>query len=90
MLALYHNDVSVCAQKVRMCLAEKNLDWDGRHLSLGDGDHLTPEYLKLNPNGVVPTLLHDERVIIESTVINEYLDTEFAGPPLRPANALKG
>ena len=60
---------------------------DDRHLSLGDGDHLMPEYLKLNPNSVVPTFLHNERVIIEPTVINEYLDTEFAGPSLRPADA---
>ena len=87
MLALYHNDVSVCAQKVRMCLAEKNLNWEDRHHRLRDGAHLTHEYLKLNPNGVVPTLVHDERVIIESTVINEYLDTAFADPPLRPADA---
>ena len=88
MLTLYHNDVSVCAQKVRMCLAEKEIPWHDNHLSLRDGDHLAPDYLKLNPNGVVPTIVHDGHVIIESTVINEYLDTVFEGLPLRPANAV--
>ena len=40
----------------------------------GNGDHLKPEYLELNPNGVVPTLVHDGKVIIDSSVILEYLD----------------
>ena len=84
MLTLYHNDVSVCAQKVRMALAEKGLDWEDRHISLRDGEHLTPDYLKLNHNGVVPTLVDDGQVVIESTVINEYLDAIRPEIPLRP------
>jgi hypothetical protein len=39
MLALYHNDMSLCAQKVRVCLAEKGLAWEDRHLVLRDGVH---------------------------------------------------
>ena len=85
-LELYHNDVSVCAQKVRLTLAEKELNWVDHHLVLRDGDHLTPEYLKLNPNGVVPTLIHDDRVITESSVINEYLDQVFPESALRPSD----
>ena len=57
MIALYHNDMSVCAQKVRFALAEKKLKWENRHLSLRAGDQQKPEYLKLNPNAVVPTLV---------------------------------
>ena len=87
MLELYHNDMSSCAQKVRTLLAEKNLEWTGHHLDLRAGDTLTPDYLKLNPNGVVPTLIDDGTVIIESTVINEYIDDAHPGPPLRPADA---
>jgi len=86
-LRLYHNDMSVCAAKVRIVLAEKNLPWEGVHLNLRAGDAQKPEYLKLNPNAVVPTLIHDGRVVIESTVICEYLDHAFPAPQLRPADA---
>lgn len=84
MLELYHNDMSTCAQKARFALAEKGLKWKGHHLDLRAGDQQKPEYLKLNPNAVVPTLVDDGTVIIESTVINEYLDDAYPDPPLRP------
>ena len=87
MLHLYHNDMSTCAQKVRFALAEKGVTWENHHLNLRAGDHQKLEYLKLNPNAVVPTLVHDDVVIIESTVINEYVDDEFSGPALRPSNS---
>ncbi len=86
MLELYHNDMSVCAQKVRMALAEKGLDYEAHHLNLRRGDQKDADYLKLNPNGVVPTLVHDGTVFIESIVINEYIDDAFPHPPLRPAD----
>lgn len=95
MLVLYHYGTAVCAAKVRIVLSEKRLPWEGRIVVLGLdankpepgvlGQH-DPEYLKLNPNGVVPTLVHDGNVIIESTVINEYLDDAFPEIPLRPAD----
>ncbi|NQV55236.1 MAG: glutathione S-transferase family protein [Rhodospirillales bacterium] len=87
MLELYHNDMSTCAMKVRMTLAEKGLEWKGHHLDLRAADQLKPEYLKMNPNGVVPTLVDFGQVIIESTVINEYLDDAFPQIPLRPHGA---
>jgi glutathione S-transferase len=87
MIELYHNDMSVCAQKVRFTLAEKGLKWQGHHLNLRAGDQQKPEYLKLNPNAVVPTLVDNGRVIIESTVICEYLDDAYPEPPLRPGEA---
>ena len=52
MLELYHNHISVCAQKVRLVLAEKGLSWKGHHFDLRRGEHLNPDYLKLNPKGV--------------------------------------
>jgi glutathione S-transferase len=87
-LTLYHNDMSVCAQKVRMALAEKGLAYEGKHLDLRRGDQLEPQYLALNPNGVVPTLVHDGAAVTESIVINEYLDDAFPDPPLKPKDAL--
>jgi glutathione S-transferase len=88
MLELYHNDMSTCAQKVRFALAEKGVSWQSRHLDLRARDHQTPGYLRLNPNAVVPTIVHDGTVIIESTVINEYIDDALPGPALRPSRSL--
>ena len=65
MLELYHNNISVCAQKVRLVLAEKNVPWENRHIDLKRGDHLKPEFLKVNPRGLVPVLVHDGEVVIE-------------------------
>lgn len=79
--------MSVCAQKVRFTLAEKKLKWESHHLNLRAGDQQKPEYLKLNPNAVVPTLVDDGKVIIESTVICEYLDDAYPEPALRPTDA---
>jgi glutathione S-transferase len=62
MLELYHNDMSTCAQKVRFALAEKGVRWQSRHLDLRARDHQRPEYLRLNPNAVVPTIVHDGTV----------------------------
>ena len=86
MLELYHTNGSVCSQKVRLALAEKGLDWEDRHIQLSKDEHLRPEYLALNPNGVVPTLVHDGRVVIESAVINEYIEGIFPDPPLAPSD----
>lgn len=88
MLELYHNDMAVCAAKVRMVLAEKTLPWKGHHLDLSAGESRRQDYLRLNPNGVVPTLVDDGQVLIESSVICEYLDEKWPHAPLRPADPL--
>jgi len=87
MIELYHNGMSTCSQKVRFTLAEKGQDFTSHPFNLRAGDQHRPDYLKLNPNGVVPTLVHDGKVVIESAVIDEYLDDMFPDPPLRPADA---
>jgi glutathione S-transferase len=85
MLKLYNAPHSTCSQKVRICLAEKGLPFEDIRLDLGKGkDQLKPEYLKLNPNGVVPTLVDDGNVIIDSSVICEYLDEKYPAPRLSP------
>lgn len=87
-LELYNFPPSTCSLKVRICLYEKGLDWEDRRLDSRNNDHLTPEYLKLNPNGVVPTLVHDGTPVIDSSVILEYLDEVFPDVSLTPDNAL--
>lgn len=87
MLELYNFSQSTCSLKVRLCLAEKELDWVDRRLVSKDHDHLSDWYLKLNPNGVVPTLIHDGRSVFESSVILEYLDEVFPEVSLTPADA---
>jgi glutathione S-transferase len=84
MLALYHNDMSLCAQKVRVCLAEKGLEWESRHLVLRAGEHQQPWYRALNRRAVVPTLVDGEKIIPESNVILEYLEERFPQPALAP------
>lgn len=88
MLELYHHGNSACAAKVRLALAEKGLEWEGRYIDIFKGEQFTPEYAKLNPKCVVPTLVHDGQIVRESTVICEYIDDEFSGPALRPDSAL--
>ena len=52
-------------------------------------DHLKPEYLKINPNGVVPTLVDDGNIIIDSSVICEYLDEKYPAIHLTPEDLVQ-
>jgi glutathione S-transferase len=83
MLELYHSINSVCAQKVRIALQEKGQQVKDHFMTLR-GDQYEPAYLKLNPNGVVPTLIHDGESITESSLILYYIDDVFPEPPLMP------
>ena len=83
-LQLYTARNSICTQKVFITLDEKQLAWDQNIINLFKNEQYSPEYLKLNPKGVVPTLLHQGVPIIESTLICEYLDETFPEPALRP------
>ena len=84
MLVLYHAPHSTCSQKVRMVLHEKGLPFDEVRIDLGKKEQLKPEYLAINPNGVVPTLVDDGTPIVESSVICEYLDEKYPQNPLVP------
>ena len=89
MLELYTHPMSPCAQKVRIVLAEKNLEWTKHYVSLPDKENLSPEYLKLNPLGVVPTLVDKGKPVIESSIICEYLDDAYPQASLRPEDPLQ-
>ena len=71
---LYNAPQSTCSQRVRFVLNAKAQPFAEKKLDLLAGDQLKPEYLALNPNGVVPTLDHDGSIVIDSSVIIEYLD----------------
>ena len=81
MLTLYDFGNSVCCQKVRITMRAKGLAWQAVNVNLFKAEQYDPEYLKLNPRGLVPTLVHDGRPVIESTLICEYIDEAFAQPP---------
>lgn len=86
---LYNAPQSTCSQRVRYVLHAKGLPFEEIRLDLFSGDQLRPEYLKINPNGVVPALLHDGAPVIDSAVIMEYLEDIHPAAPLRPATPLE-
>ena len=79
-LVLYNAPQSTCSQRVRFTMNAKALAFEEVRLDLFAGDQLEPDYLALNPNGVVPTLVDDGAAIIDSSVILEYLDEVFPEP----------
>jgi glutathione S-transferase len=86
---LYNAPQSTCSQRVRFVLNAKGLAFEEKKLDLLAGDQLRPDYLALNPNGVVPTLDHDGAIVVDSSVIIEYLDEVALQPqsftPSNPA-----
>ena len=72
-----------------MVLAEKRLDWESKHIDLMRFENLEPTYLKVNPNGLVPTLIDNSSTIFESSIINEYLDDKYLHTPLRPEDPVE-
>ncbi len=85
-LHLYHGGISNCSMRVRMTLAEKDLKWTSHHLDLKKKENISDDYFGINPNGLVPTLVHDGVVHIESNDIIDYLDQTFPEPKLRSSD----
>jgi len=81
---LFHFATSNCSQRVRFVLEEKGVHWVGHHVNLIKCENATPEFLALNPKGLVPVLIHDGRTMIESNDIIQYVDEHFEGPALIP------
>src|ERR1700749_2976459 len=87
MLILHHGWRSSASRRVRLCLEEKGLSYDGHVVDMAKMEDNSPEYLKINPLGVIPPLTHHGRPLHESAIIFEYLDETFPDPPLRPDSA---
>ncbi len=87
MLKLYdYPDCPFC-QKVRVVLADTDLEYEKLFVDLRKGEQKTPEFLRLNPYGKVPVLVDEREVIYESTIINEYLEDEYPHPTLLPEDS---
>lgn len=83
-LHLYHYAYSNCAMRVRLFLAEKNVDWVDHYVDLHKQENLTPEYFDIHPHGLVPAIVHDGVIVYESADILEYLEEKFPEPSLIP------
>ena len=85
-LHLWHGGMSNCSQRCRITLAELGLEFESHLMNLQAGEHATEEFQQINPNGVVPVLIHDGTVIINSVDIIDYLDNTLGNGTLRPAH----
>jgi glutathione S-transferase len=85
-LHLYHTGRSNCSGRVRLLIEEKGLAWTSHHVDLYTKENISEEYFGINPKGVVPTLVHDGRVIVESNDILVYLEDSFPQPSFTSAS----
>ncbi len=83
---LYHAEPAANSLKTLIAIKEKGVPFTSHFVNLHKFEQHEPQFVKVNPNGQVPALVHDGKVITESTVINEYIDEVFEGPALRPAD----
>ena len=86
MLELHHYEPYANSMKCLVCLEEKRLAFTSRYVDILRFEQHEAAFVKINPNGQVPVLVHDGRTIVESSVINEYLDDVFPETPLRPSD----
>lgn len=89
MLTIYHWEPIANGGKPVQAAFEKGVEFESRYIDMLAFDQHKPEYLKLNPNGTIPAVIHDGKLITESTVSMEYIDATFPGPPLRPSNPVE-
>jgi glutathione S-transferase/GST-like protein len=89
MLELYHWEPNANSGKPILALKEKGVDFVSRYTDLLNFDQHKPEYLRINPAGTIPTLVHDGYMLAESSQMGEYIDARFPGPPLRPKDPVE-
>ena len=83
-LNLIHFSGSSCSQKTRIFLNLKGLDWVSHYVDLSSGENHSDWFLGINPRGLVPILVDDGEVHIESNDIIQYLEEKFPEPKLIP------
>lgn len=87
-VTLYHWEPNANSGKPMLALMEKGVAFESHYLDLLNFDQHAPEYLAINPQGTIPAMTHDGRVLVESTAIMEYVDEAFPGAKLMPENAV--
>jgi len=85
-MKLYGYFRSSAAFRVRIALNLKKLDYETAAIHLRRNDQTKPDYLTVNPQGLVPTLDDGGRTLIQSLAIIEYLDEVYPDPPLLPSH----
>ena len=88
-VVLFHSARSYCAQQVRLALTEKEVAWTSRPLDLTTAEHFAPDYVRINPNMVVPTVIDRGRVVRDSLRIIRFIDLRFDGPQLCPDHLVR-
>lgn len=83
---LLHFMGSSCSQKTRIFLNTKGIEWTSHHVDLTRQENYSDWFMGINPRGLVPVLVHDGSVIIESNDILEYLEAAFPEPALIPTD----
>ena len=88
MMKLFHGWLSSASRRVRLCLAEKGIEYESVPVDMSRQEQHSEVFLAMNPNGVVPALLiAPGQPLHESSTICEYLDEVYPTPPLRPRDA---
>lgn len=83
-LKLYALGPSICSQRARLVIEEKQLPYDEHTVDFSISENLEPWYLELNPRGVVPTIVESGRSLFDSYFVMLYVNNQFAGPELTP------
>ncbi|RKF20670.1 glutathione S-transferase family protein [Altericroceibacterium spongiae] len=85
-VTLYHWEPNANSGKPMLALMEKGVSFQSHYINMLEFDQHKPDYLAINPQGTIPAMTHGDRVLTESTAIMEYVNEEFAGPDLMPAD----
>jgi glutathione S-transferase/GST-like protein len=89
MLEVYTWEPNANSGKPLLCLKEKGVEFVFHYINMGVREQHSPEYVKINPNGTIPTVIHDGFKMFESTPAMEYIDQAFDGPKLTPEDPLQ-
>ncbi|NIB42299.1 glutathione S-transferase family protein [Pseudomaricurvus alkylphenolicus] len=85
-VVLYSHYASICSQRARMVLVEKQVPFKGVMLHYELGETISPTYMGINPRGLVPTIIADGEVVFDSATIMQYVNNRYAGPDLTPGD----